>query len=287
MWTHWGYKQNSPIDLEQGDVLRPEPALLDLIREYHPYYAGHVKNQFYIVLTQSCDLVRRSGPCSARYIALAPVRSLRNIVALEFGAIVKKIDGATYASTRVRNEVERFLARLFNNNEPAYYYLEQEQGAGLAEPMCAMLSLPISFKNDHYETFVNARLIGIEDSFQAKLGSSLGQLYSRVGTQDFTDQQIKDKVFQITNTLALWLEGTDVAVLENLVEEHRATKPDVPIDNDVLIGLVEKIPKKKAAAIQLILDIATEAKLIATPSPERRLFRQRLENSTPFAAYFK
>lgn len=288
MWSHWVYKNEAAPDLEQGDVLKRTEPLVELLRTYHPYYADHPENRFYFVLTQSCDLVRRGAPCNAGYIALAPIRPLKAVIHREFDGKLRKIDsGDSIGSFRLRSEVERFLGRLFNNNEPSYYFLEEEASAGLSGPMCASLALSISLKAEHYQTFLDARLIGIKDEFQAKLGWLIGQQYSRVGTRDYEAGDLKRKVDSIAETLALWLEPSDMEHLEGLIRQHREQHREALIDKGVIESLVAKIPKKKAMAIEQFLEIATRTQIIATPSAERRKLRMALENDAKLAALFK
>ncbi len=288
MWKHWLYKQESPgHTLEQGDVLQRTDPLVNLLQDYHPYYAQHADNRFFLVLTQSCDLVVRGGTCAARYIAIAPVRPLKAIVQREFDAKLKRIDvGDPYASDVVRSDVERFLARLFNNNESSYFYLEAEHGAGLYEAMCGVLALPISFKTEHYQTFLAARIIGIDEPFQAKLGWLLGQLYSRVGTRDFEGAAIRSKVDEITDTMAVWLEPAQVAAVEKLILDYRAANAGVPVDTNVFEALLRQVPKKKLRAIEVVLDVAAKIGLAANPSLQRRQLRTALENDHGFAGLF-
>lgn len=65
-------------DLKQGDLLRRTSSLEDLLRDVHPHYKEKQANKYFIVLTQSCDLVRRTShdPCKSRHLSLAPVRPL-------------------------------------------------------------------------------------------------------------------------------------------------------------------------------------------------------------------
>ena len=287
MWSHWSYKNKPSADLEQGDVLKTSEPLLSLLSEYHPYYAKHAENRFYIVITQSCDLVNRNNSCNARYISIAPVRPLKIIVRREYEDKLNKIDdGAPFASYRVKSEVERFLERLFNNNEPSYYYLEAEPAAGISEPMCAVLTLPIALKAEHYGVFLESRIISIRDSFQAKLGWLIGQSYSRVGTQDFEQSALKIKVAEVTDILATWLEPSDVENLKTLIETRKNINSDELINSEVIGELIKQIPKKKASAIECILNIAEELKLADNPSPARRSLRLKLEKDPRFATFF-
>jgi hypothetical protein len=191
------YQKSPPLDtLEQGDILQKSPALEALLTKYHPHYAQHQDNKFFTVLTQSCDLVPRAGGCGARYISLAPVRPLKVVLKREFDGKLENVGlGAQpFATHRVRSAFEQFLQRLFNNNEAPFFYFEAAHESGIYEEMCAMLALPISLKPEHYGTLVAAKLAGISDVFQAKLGWLLGQMYSRVGTPDLEPATMAEKI---------------------------------------------------------------------------------------------
>ena len=58
--------------LRQGDLLIKNPHLKAAIAEAHKYYADTPDYTHFLVLTQSCDLVRRGKkPPKSRYITLA------------------------------------------------------------------------------------------------------------------------------------------------------------------------------------------------------------------------
>jgi hypothetical protein len=68
-------------NLMQGDVLKRTPAINDLLKEVHPYFFRNGKNLFFMVLTQSCDLVRRNdGTCKAPYITIVSVRLIDDVL---------------------------------------------------------------------------------------------------------------------------------------------------------------------------------------------------------------
>jgi len=288
---HWTYKEQPfPSDLEQGDVLKKTDGLCELLRKYHPYYADHVENLFFIILTQSCDLVRRDGArCASRYISIAPVRSLKTVLNREFDGKLRHIDAGDqpFASLQTKGTIERFLERLFNNNEPSLFYLEQNLTAELASPMCALLSLPITIKSEHYDLCFNARVLSLKDEFQAKLGWLIAQLYSRVGTRDWERKDLKSKVSEAISSAAVWIPDSDIDPLVTLCEKEKTASPSIKIDAKALAKLIRMLPKKKDAAIERILDVAAEAGLINNPSPQRRIFRLALEKDNGFALYFK
>src|SRR6266567_6106288 len=80
--THWTYKSPEG-DLCQGDVLKKTDVIRAVLEQVHPHYLKDDYTHF-VVLTQTCDLVRREGGrCGSRYITLAAVRPLEVAVRRE------------------------------------------------------------------------------------------------------------------------------------------------------------------------------------------------------------
>jgi len=74
--------------LQQGDVLLRTASIDALLKEIHPHYTKE-DYRYLMVLTQTCDLVRRLGSaegkrCKARYISVAAVRPLERVIAREW-----------------------------------------------------------------------------------------------------------------------------------------------------------------------------------------------------------
>lgn len=280
------YQQNAPLDrLEQGDILKKSDELQALLTTYHPYYAKHPHNKFYVVLTQSCDLVPRTGGCNARYISLAPVRPLKVVLKREFEGKLDNVEpGAQpFATHRVRTTFEQFLQRLFNNNEPPFFYFEAAHESGIYEEMCAMLTLPISLKPEHYDKLRAAKLAGISDVFQAKLGWLVGQMYSKVGTPDFEMAILGQKVKTYTDGIAVWLDDADAKSLRALVAAQRAQPGGGVVSQKALAGLMTKIPRRKNQVIDAVLDIVATQGLFAAVSPQRLALRRALEKDPVLA----
>lgn len=150
-----------------------------------------------------------------------------------------------------------------------------------------MLALPIAFKPEHYDKLLSAKVVGVTDVFQAKLGWLVGQLYSRVGTPDYEDRKLAEMVRSYTDGLALWLEEAEDKALRKMVEERKAANGGLGIGRQELSQMIGKIPKRKAAAIAAVLDVAIEQGLIPVEGLARRNFRIALENNGPFAAQFR
>lgn len=194
--------------LRQGDILGKTEQLQKLLEKYHAHYSRPEYTHFQI-LTQSCDLVRRSGDkCSARYITLAAVRDLDTAVKRMIEDEVDKkveIQGDLYCSDKHKNRLASLLKTLFNNNSKEYFFLKASPSQKLYEDGCTFLYLSIAIKaHEHYQLCLNAKRLELVENFRAKLGWMVGNLYSRVGTEDYVPGALPDnKSFNrlIDNTL--------------------------------------------------------------------------------------
>lgn len=255
--------------------------------EYHPYYSRHQDNKLYIVLTQSCDLVRRSNACKVDYITLAPVRPLSVIINREFSQHIlnnKTSSSQAYGSKRNRDIFKDFLRKLFNNNNPHYFFIRRQQDRHIAQDMCAITSLSISIKSDHYSECREARILQLEDVFQAKLGWLVGQKYSRVGTPDWNETELDDEIEKVLSQETVWIDDDQISKVNKAVKELEGIQE---VDMETLTEIVTKIPTKKAQAIDIILALLESQKLLAEGrSPERFALRKKLQSDPDFSQFF-
>src|SRR6266480_4268170 len=110
---HFTYEDDAKTErgaLRQGDLLRRTERINQLLQTVHPHYFSKPDYRFLEVLTQSCDLERRDGECSTRYITLAAVRPLSLV-------LQREIDGyrrddlereARIADDRLRKSIDNF-----------------------------------------------------------------------------------------------------------------------------------------------------------------------------------
>ena len=165
--------------------MRRTPALEQVLRTVHPHYHGKPDYPYFIVLTQSCDLVRRDGTnCASRYITIAAVRPLQLAVERYLDSLlyndVERHFGLCDDSRKAK--LRQFSERLLNNNEDAYFFLRREPSAGLVGDHCAFLPLSVALKAElHYEVLLEAKILQLKETFQHKLGYLVGKLYSRSG----------------------------------------------------------------------------------------------------------
>lgn len=288
---HWTYKEKSDAPLEQGDILEKTDYLItEVLQKYHPYYASHKDNDFFIVLTQSCDLVIRNGECKAPYITLAPVRPLRVIIEREFHTQLYNLkpNSQPFGSIRLRDSYKDFLSKLFNNNDQKYFFIREQQDKSIAEDMCAITALSISIKNEHYSECLKARILQLDDTFQAKLGWLVGQQYSRVGTQDWPEGELNKKIEDATAKAAIWIPDEKVEQLKKAVVEYENDHQGEPVDDVKLGELIASIPEKKDQVISSILDVL-ESKGYLPSGPDRKKWelRKALRNDPNFSRFFK
>lgn len=248
-------------ELAQGDILKRTHDLDKVLAAVHPHFYMHGKNLYFMVLTQSCDLVVRDGDTGkAPYINIAPVRPLDEVISREIENLrLQKIRGELPLLThRARARLSEFVRRLINNNVPQYFFLESD-GTELGQDCCAFLRLSIAIKSDlHYQACVNAKFLQLNDSFQAKLGSLVGQLYSRVGTKDWDAKQLEAKVSQLTKDAAYYLDDGKVKELEREFEARRVVNQSYMFEAKDLTAAIKAIPTKKKIVVGRAADIAAQ-----------------------------
>src|SRR5687767_6990667 len=117
---HFTYEPNPRPNLSQGDVIQRTPAVEEMLEEVHPHYFQNRNNAYFVVLTQSCDLVRRDGKsCKARYISIAAARPLTHVIDREIAKyqqheFEKRLG---LCSKAYESKIQLFVERLLNNNE--------------------------------------------------------------------------------------------------------------------------------------------------------------------------
>lgn len=187
--VHFTYKSDPDMaSLCQGDVLRVTEELSAVLENVHPFFHNE-QYKYFMVLTQSCDLVRRDGKnCKTPYITLAAVRSYSDFLErmLLNGKYAEKVNGLLLMDEKNKERAYQLVERVYNNTEPEYFFLYREDLLDFPESMVVYLKLSIALKsNEHYEKCLAAKTIELEDEFKAKLGWLVGNMYSRVGTADW------------------------------------------------------------------------------------------------------
>ena len=279
---HFTYADSGNPDLEQGDILRRSEALVELLDEVHPHYKDP-KNKYFIVLTQSCDMVRRDGGlCGARYITIAAVRPFVSAYQREIEQNrlphIEGMPAVPVCDDRAKNRIAQFLQRLLNNNESYYFFLKREPTMGFPEDCCAFLRLSIAIKtNLHYEKLIAARTLRLSEPFKAKLGWLVGQIYSRVGTQDWDPDELNSFVIETLKAGAYWVESRKAKLLDSALREYRTLNPGRVLSEKEFTDLVKKIPKKKELVLNRIREIVVDSIVVKSLQESGQLSEADIE----------
>lgn len=112
--VHWTYEKfTSDSDLQQGDIIESTDSIRALCERVHPYFCDP-KFLGFMVITQSCDLVRRKkNNCNAHYINFAVIRSLEEILPTLLDSVCTSIAPCVY-SNESKDEATKLLSRVFN-----------------------------------------------------------------------------------------------------------------------------------------------------------------------------
>ena len=296
MPTHWTYKDfQSTEDLEQGDIIQPTEDIRAVLQAAHKHFLDP-KYSAFIILTQSCDIVRRKeNPCKTRYINLAVIRPLDNVLLSFLDAECERIkiddvsiDGLYAGEDKPR--ARQLLSRIINQNEHGLglFYLHADADAGIAVPSVALLQVSIALRREHYSALVKARSGRLTAEFQSRLGWIIGNLYSRVATQDFGDAKSKEIIEDILDTGKqsgkgpMWINRTCAAAAQGKGVKVK----DSPLGDIVAsINLHKPTPPMSVAidrAIAIVQDVTQ-----TSDAEKLQKVRNRLANDQIFASTFK
>lgn len=258
MTIHWTYEAASDKneDLRQGDILFPSTELLQVLGEVNSQ-ASYRKPLGFMVITQCCDLVRRGKkPCKANYISVVEIHDLVFVVQELLDAVCEKIAKDIFLHES-KASARELLTRLFNQNEQAFglFYLHPcQESTGLVDEAVALLRVSRPIPTTHYQTLLNSRRSRLTSEFRNKVGWLVGNLYSRVGTPDWSERtEGKRELDSLVEKFVdaepfLWIRKSYVQT----VEKHGINLGQLPRE-EVLYQLGQFKPKPAAELI------ATEA----------------------------
>lgn len=192
--AHFTYEEKTDPDcLKQGDLLVKTQALSEILAQVHPHF-NREEYKYFLVLTQTCDLYRsKDRSIKTKYINIAAVRPLEDILmkeAAKFSSSYLEKKTNKIFDEQKRSVIYDFVSKLLNNNATDYFYLHND--LTITEPLVAVLRVSIALKaEEHYDTCLNSKRLELENSFKAKLGWLIGNLYSRVSTEDWESYQMK------------------------------------------------------------------------------------------------
>ncbi len=211
MSMHWTYEDvELESDLYQGDILSPTDELRSLLRDVHPHFLDPKYTAFMIV-TQTCDMAIRKGAINSntKYINIAVVRPLTAVINDFLSSLIDPISNGVYPQEKKFN-ARMLLERIFNQNEQALglFYLHPDAVVGIGEPSISLIRVTFTLRVQHYEVLRKSRRGRLKSEFRSKFGWLVGNLYARVGTEDWSKPPERKKE------------------LEKLINEHLDHSPD-------------------------------------------------------------
>ena len=203
--NHYIFDKNLDNCLYQGDVLQESlsPEFDELVNKYYSHYDSQFQCNYFLILTQSCDLIRRGNePPAAEYIGIAPIFPVKKIILKkaqekqEWWQIdTRVIDHKHFESLAL------FVGKLLNNNISNYFYIHEDISQNISGFSCAILSLSMVFHIEYYDICLKAKTAQIQDIYRAKLGWNIGNIYSKVGTEEWDIFYPQKKVSTVASSL--------------------------------------------------------------------------------------
>jgi hypothetical protein len=291
MPTHWTYEAfDADSDLFQGDILEPTERLRLVLKEVHPHFLDPKYTAFQL-LTQSCDLSIRKSRCNTRYLSIAVIRPIAAVLHDFLSHVCKPVIEGVYVQ-ETKGEAYRLLERLFNQNEQTlglfYLHPDPDLQPSILAPSVSLLKITVTLRVEHYDILKEARRARLRSEFRSKLGWLVGNLYSRIGTQDWSESPERNK--DMTKLVKQYLDPADspdgpMWVPKTCVEAAKSKGIQLElIEKDKIQSILEanKPPAAKDNIIAQALRVLKEAAPSFDDESLQRV-KNRLNNDSQFA----
>jgi hypothetical protein len=286
---HWTYEAfESGADLLQGDILEPTRQLRSVLDRVHPHFLDP-KYLAFLLITQSCDMAVRKGGCSTKFLNIAVVRPLESVLHDFLQHVCRPVVEGVYLQ-ETKGEARRLLERLFNQNEQSLglFYLHPDREAGIDISSVSLLRVTVTLRVEHYDVLRQARRGRLCSEFRSKLGWLVGNLYSRIGTEDWSDPPERNKEMEALvkkyletgddELKPVWVPGRWVsAAKEKGIQVESLGRKEA---SSVLEA--NRPPEAKAQAIDQAIRVLREVLPVISEETVSRI-RNRLNNDPLFA----
>ena len=286
-------EQLDRTQLRQGDLLRRTPALASALAEAHSYYAEAKDYSHFLILTQSCDLVRRkSKECKSRYVTICAVRPLTLAVKREFEQYTKPLTGCPVPiGEREKNPLARqYLERVANNTVDGIFFIPRGAADSVDEHLCAFLPLSVALRVTHYDVCLSAKVGQVKDIFAAKIGSLASDLYSRIATPDIHEENERKSVDAFMDGFfkdlgyrsVVWLTPFERAALEKRVGEALVISGQEQLSEQEALALIDGLPNEADAIADRVVTVLTDRGLIENDPAVQTKARNFLLNDSEY-----
>jgi len=190
------------------------------------------------------------------------------------------------------SKISEFLMSLFNNNSTDYFYLHHDVSLDFVDPSVAFLRVSISLKSElHYNLCLSSKVLELDENFQAKLGWLVGNLYSRVGTEDWIPGTLDQQKFRKMVSDQVKTHFTIVSNLseiENILEGKYSEEQLEALSIDDLIEKVrqEKISTRKDKVLSRLEVIILNSNALKEDYDIKKLIT-RISNDTSITSFLK
>jgi hypothetical protein len=280
-------------ELLQGDLLRRTPALADAIGQAHSYYATAADYSHFLVLTQSCDLVRRRGTkCKSRYITICAVRPLSTAVEREMERYTTPLTGLPSPIGNLEHNVlaRQYLERVLNNTVDGIFFIPRHSADTVEEHLCAFVPLSIALRVDHYDVCLSAKVAQAKEIFAAKVGSLASNLYARIATPDLHEHNPPKTVEDYTNKFLedlgykslIWITPLQRAYLEAKIAELLKASGQAELTPQEAAALLKTLPQQSEAIADRVVSVLADQGLLTNEPEARRRARNYLLNDREY-----
>jgi len=189
------YMNDLGKDLNQGDLIELSGNFLEKFQGFYPEVTTSNSDGYCMVISQSCDLVRRNGDCKSKYINLCMVRPFNEMMTKVFThnktKDVKDGDYFLFGSSQY-DEVKSNIWKLINNSESKNRFFLPKHSK-LKNHLLVQLDVMFAVRSEIYADILANRQLSLASEFRAKIGKIVGDLYSRVATSDLFDHGLQEE----------------------------------------------------------------------------------------------
>lgn len=257
--------------LMKGDLLEKTEFLERVLeKEYVGTNKLLLDSEYFVVLTQSCDLVRLKKNPKSPFITIASVQHLESALNDHTSKIKdQNIDSQlNICNLSYRTQTLQYLERLLNNSEKSHYCLPVECHSNFSKDYCIVLNLSVAISSEYYNRCLEAKIGQMEEIFAAKLGWMAGNQFSRVATPDIDELIDNTKggssfksVFmeRVFSSATIWLSTHQIKELKKLIKHSKVSSP---ISTITLMDLANKVPSNYSLAINRVFELLSNEKII-------------------------
>ncbi|MBL8906523.1 MAG: hypothetical protein JNM20_07590 [Rhizobiales bacterium] len=264
-------------NLLQGDLLVRNAPLTEALQKAHGYYATATDYTHFLILTQSCDLIRRPPKgCKSRYITLAAARPLQLVIDrfLEGATLDRERLPARICDKSYEDSARQLIERILNHEEEGIFYIPRSASQTVSRDLCIFLTLSVAIRVDHYEACLASKVSQLDDVFAAKVGWLTGSLYSKVATPELANilpdhkRYLRDIYEQTLYREIVWLRKAQYESMKPKLEEWRGANPEV-MSGDTLNALVKNIPREAQQVADCVTSALLKKNLITPESADK------------------